>query len=347
MILYFGIFVALVGLIIAILRVLKVLPDTADARNNLIFYSGMAVVIIGLILMILDELKIVSYTASIGLSLILLGDLLIGLSFIPKPTDEEADGSFGAMSAFERLTKIFYAPSEVFQNLRRHPRWLIAVLVMTLFSAGFTLAFQSRIGDETIANFAIDKSKEISFIANNPDALESIEQGRKDTIERAKSPITKAITPVSDFVKWVFIFAFIGLLCWLFALAMGGKLNYWQAFSAIVYSFFPVVIIHRILSFVLLYLKEPVEIHPLLGQSALVQDNLGFLVSPAEHPVLYIFLGAFSLLMFYWIFLLATGLKNAGERVTSTIGWTTAISLYVIFILLMMTWVFIFPSFLS
>lgn len=310
-------------------------------------YSGIIVAVIGLILTVLGAMKIVPYVTNTGTILILLGGLLIGLSFIPMPTDEEADGDVGAMSAVERMTKIFYAPSEVFQNLRRHPRWLIAVLVMTIFSSGYLLAFQSRIGDDVIVNHAIDKSKEISFVANNPEMLENFEKSRKSTLEAAKSPITKAITPVSDFVKWVFIFAFVALICWLFALAMGGKINYWQAFSATVYSFFPVVIIHRILSFILLYLKDPVEIHPLLGQSALVQDNLSFLVSPGENPVLYVFLGAFSVLMFYWIFMLATGLKYAGERVTLTIGWTAAISLYVMFVLFMMTWVFLFPSFLS
>lgn len=309
-------------------------------------YSGIIVAVIGLILTVLGATKIVPYVTGTGVGLILLGGLLIGLSFIPQPTDEESDGDFGAMSGVERLTKIFYAPAEVFQNLRRHPRWLIAVLVMTIFSAGFTVAFQSRIGNETIVNYTIDKTKDLPMMSS-PEAQEGIEKSRKDTIEQAKSPTTKATTFVSGFVGWVFLFAFIGLICWLFALAMGGKMNYWQAFSATVYAFFPVVIIHRVLSFILLYLKDPVDIHPILGQTALVQDNLGFLASPAENPVLYVLLGALSLLMFYWIFMLATGLKNAGERVTSTIGWTAAITLYIIYILFGLTMALLFPSFMS
>ena len=309
-------------------------------------YSGIIVAVIGLILTVLGALKIVPYVTGTGIGLILLGGLLVGLSFIPIPTDEETDGDFGAMSAVERLTKIFSAPAEVFQNLRRHPHWLIAVLVMTIFSAGFTVAFQSRIGDETIVNYTIDKTKDLPMMSS-PEAQAGIEKSRKDTLEQAKSPITKVTTFISGFVGWVFLFALIGLICWLFALAMGGKINFWQAFSATVYAFFPVVIIHRILSFILLYMKDPIDIHPILGQSALVQDNLGFLASPGENPVLYVFLSAFSLLMFYWVFMLATGLKNAGERVTPTIGWTAAITLYVIYVLFGLTIAFLFPSFMS
>lgn len=310
-------------------------------------YIGIVAAVIGLILIVLGALKIVPYVVGTGVGLLLLGGLLFGISFIPKPAYEDADGNFGEMSAFERLTKIFYAPAEVFQNLRRHPRWLVATIIVTIFSAGYTTAFQSRIGDDVIVNYSIDKTKEMGMIANNPEALKGIEEGRKDTLEQAKSPITKAASFISTFVFWTFLFAFIGLIGWLFALAMGGKMNYWQAFSATAYAFFPVVIIHRILSFILLYLKDPIEIHPILGQSALVQDNLSFLVSPAENPVLYVLLGAFSLLMFYWIFLLATGWKNAGERVTSTTGWSAAITLYIVYILFGVTMAFIFPSFMS
>ena len=310
-------------------------------------YSGIIVAVIGLILTVLGALKIVPYVTGTGIGLILLGGLLLGISFIPKPTSEETGEDVGVMSAIERLTKIFYAPAEVFQNLRRHPRWFGAILVMTIFSAGYIVAFKSHIGEETIVNFTIEKTKEMSMVANNPQALEGVEKSRKDTIESEKSSITKVTTFVTEFIKWVFLSVIIGLICWLFALAMGGKMNFWQAISTAVYAFFPVVVIHRLLSFLLLYLKDPIDIHPILGQSALVQDNLSFLASPKDNPVLYVLLGAFSLLMFYWVFLLATGMKNAGERVSSTTGWSAAITLYVIYILIGVASAFLFSGFMS
>jgi hypothetical protein len=98
---------------------------------------------------------------------------------------------------------------------------------------------------------------------------------------------------------------------------------------------------------VLLYVKDPDEIHPILGAQTLVQDNLNFLVLPSEHPVIYTILGSISLLSLYWIWLNATGLKNGGERVSGSVAWTTSISIFVVLLLLGITMVALFPSFIS
>ena len=57
-------------------------------------------------------------------------------------------------------------------------------------------------------------------------------------------------------------------------------------------------------------------------------DNLGALVSPAEHPILFGALSAFGVLTFYYLWLVATGLRNGGERVSSSSAWTLAIILW-------------------
>jgi hypothetical protein len=124
-------------------------------------------------------------------------------------------------------------------------------------------------------------------------------------------------------------------------------MNYWQAFSAAVYAAFPVAVIRFVLNMLLLFIKDPDEIHPITGQSSLVQDNLNFLVAPSENPVLYTLLSLFGLLMFYWLWLTATGLKNAGERVTSSIAWTATLTIYGLFILLGVLSALLFPSFIS
>ena len=44
------------------------------------------------------------------------------------------------------------------------------------------------------------------------------------------------------------------------------------------YAAVPIIAIQKLLGLVLLYLKAPDDIHPILGQETLVQDNLGVLV---------------------------------------------------------------------
>ncbi len=305
-------------------------------------YSAIGVFVVGVIIIVLGATKVVPNVVGTGVGLVLLGALLFGLSFVPKPAVESP---VAAMSPPEQLTKIFYAPVEVFQNLRRHPRWLVAVLVMTVVSAVYTNVFINRVGSERIVNYAIDKTLEMPML--NDEARAQIEKGRADAIEENKSPVSRIGQTLNSFVAQVFWYAFLGLIFLLFALAMGGKINYWQAFSAGVYAGFPVFIVNKLLSLLLLFIKDPTEIHPLMGGNTLVTDSLNFLVAPSANPVLYVFLSAFSLLNLYWIWLVATGLKNTGENITGTIAWSAAIGIWLILLTFGIVMAFLFPSFIS
>lgn len=303
--------------------------------------AGIIVAVVGLLIAVLSILKIIPGLTSTGIALIFLGALMIGLSFVPKP-----DGSDGVRkSTAETLTGIFYAPAEIFQNLRRHPRWLVAVLIMSVLSAIFYNAFMYRLTPERVTNYAIDKTLEMPMM--NEQARQQVEAGRAQAIADNKNPVNRAGQAVNGFVGQVFLYAFFGAVFFLFALAMGGKMNYWQAFSAAVYAAFPLAVIRFVLNMILLFIKDPVEIHPITGQSSLIQDNLNFLVVPSENPVLYTLLSFFSLLMFYWLWLNATGLKNAGERVSSSIAWTATLSIFLVMVLLGTVAALLFPSFIS
>jgi hypothetical protein len=113
------------------------------------------------------------------------------------------------------------------------------------------------------------------------------------------------------------------------------------------YAAIPVVAIQKLLGLVLLYLKSADDVHPILGQETLVQDNLGVLVSPAVHPVLFVLASAIGILSFYGLWLKATGLRNAGYRVSSGTAWGVAIMFWVIGLLLITGLTALFPSFIS
>jgi hypothetical protein len=100
-------------------------------------------------------------------------------------------------------------------------------------------------------------------------------------------------------------------------------------------------------SFILLYLKSPDDIHPLRGQETLLQDNLGILFEPKEHPVLFVAAASIGVLSFYKLWLSAKGLHEGGDRVSSTAGWGVAIVIWVIGLIFGLTITAIFPSFIS
>jgi hypothetical protein len=304
--------------------------------------AGIICAVVGLIIAVLGALKVVPLMGT-GIALILLGGLVIGLSFVSGPEQDETP----RMSTPATLGNIFVSPTEVFQNLRRHPRWLVAVLIASLLSTIFTNLFINRLTPERVVNYSTDKTLEMPMVANNPEAVKSVKEGRDQTLADAKSPVKRAGQAVSSFVGYVYLSAFLALIFFLFALAMGGKLNYWQAFSVAAYAAFPVAVIKYVLGSIVLYLKDPTDIHPILGQGSLVQDNLSFLINPAEHPAIYVLLASFSLLIFYGLFLNITGLKNAGEKVSPTIAWAASLTIWVIMMIFGLSIALLFPSFFS
>ncbi len=282
---------------------------------------GIIIIVLGVLISVLGFTGILPNMGPSGIFLFFTGGLLLGLSFIPRPEAIESE----PMSLPESLLKIFYAPAEVFQNLRLHPGFLGVVLLTALISGVYTIAFFERVTPERISNYTVDKIAESGWVQEG-----QVETIRKETIETNSSPLSRAGQVLNGFSWTIFLAAFLGLVFWLIVMAFGGQINYWQAISATAYAFFPVTLLQKGLSLLILYLKDPSEIHPILGQTTLVQDSLNFLITPASSPVLYTLLSSFSLLAIYSLWLFATGLKNAGENVSATTAWTASVIIWMI-----------------
>jgi hypothetical protein len=275
-----------------------------------------------------------------GLALCALGILLAALSFARLPYVPNAPPP---MSTIGRLTGIFFEPTSVFRNLRAHPHWLAAILIIGILNAAYITAFTRRVTPERIISFTVDKLEE-SPIKPPPEALAKM---RTDGVEQAKSPAFQAGNVVKTMVSAFFGYAFVGALFLLGVLAFGGRMHFWQSFSVAIYASFPVVVIQKVISFVILFLKSPEDIHPIMGQETLVHDNLGLLFLPKDHPVLFVLGTAFGILAFYRLWLTAKGLHETGYKVSSSAGWGVAITLWVLAVLLGVAFAAIFPGFLS
>ncbi len=307
--------------------------------------AGIIVAAIGFFVAVISIVKIIpGFSLTVpGVMMIILGGLIIGLSFVNRPDAENAE----RLSTPNTLVNIFFSPSEVFQNLRQHPRWLAAVAIMAIMTGVYTNLFMYRLTPERVTNYAIDKTLEMPMIAGNEEARKQIEASRQETLDEAKNPISRAGQTVTSFAWSVIGFAVLAAIFLLFAIAMGGQLNFWQAFSIAVYAWFPIAVIQFVLNTVILFIKEPTDIHPIMGQTSLIQDNLSFLVTPSENPVIYTFLAMLGLLSFYWVWLNATGLKNGGERISGSTAWTATLVVFGIFVLIGVVSAFLFPSFIS
>lgn len=124
-------------------------------------------------------------------------------------------------------------------------------------------------------------------------------------------------------------------------------MHFWQAFSVVIYATLPVAVITKVISFIILFIKSPDDIHPLIGQKTLVTDNLGILFASKDHPVLYVAASAIGILSFYELWLTAKGLQEGGYKVSSSAGWGVTITVFGLFLLLGLGLTAIFPGFVS
>lgn len=301
------------------------------ARLTYLMWAGISLFVIGIIVIALVIIVLgvpgISIHAGTAGAICALGILLFAFSFMRLPAVPNPPPK---MSAAGTLTGIFFEPGNVFRNLRAHPQFLAAILIAGAMNGAYSVAFYHRLTPEKIINFTMDKLED-SPIKPPPEAMA---KARTEGVAQAKTVAFQ----IGDFVKKVvsafFGVAFVAALCLLGVLVFGGRMHYWQTFAVVAYVSYPVTLIQKAISFVILYLKSPDDIHPLLGQETLVYDNLGLLVAAKDHPVLFVIATTIGVLSFYRLWLTATGLREGGYKVSSSAAWGTAITLFIIFLLL-------------
>ena len=213
---------------------------------------------------------------------------------------------------------------------------------MSIISGVYLVTFHQRLTPEAIAGFMTDKIVESGFVPEEQKPV--IYQSQ---LNEMKDPVAEIGNGINSFVGNFTKSILLAAIYLIIILAMGNQINFWQSFAATVYAAFPVVIIRKLLSLVILFLKEPSDVHPLLGQETLVQDNLGILFNPAQNPVLFALGAAIGLLSFYHLWLTATGLKNAGEKVSGGAAWAATLIVWVFGAAIGVLSAAFFPSFLS
>jgi hypothetical protein len=245
------------------------------------------------------------------------------------------------LSIMQRLTMVFYAPSRVFRNLRAHPKWLVGLMAIGIFTGIYNEAFVRRLTPERIVEHSLQKLAERGV---PPDASET---QRGPLLALWQQPQQRLVVFASGFVGPFILYSLVAALCLLGVRLFRSRINFWQALSAVIYAALPVVIISKGLSLVILFIKNPEDISPILGMQTLVTDNLGLVFSPSEHPVLYMIGTSFGLLSFYGLWLRARALAKAGYSVTPAASWGASILIWTLSLLCSMLLALLVPNSLS
>ena len=294
---------------------------------------------VGLILLVGGITRLIPIGAGVGGSLCFLGVVLFLLAFIRVPLTPSPEAP---LSWFERITGMFFEPSRVFRNLRSNPNWLAPFLVLWVLSSIYTTAFIQRIGPQVIVDHTVEKVAQ-SF-SPPPEAIDKM---RTDQMEALTNPVARAGSLLQAAVAIFIVSAFIAALCFLGILIFGGRINFWQALAVVLHAAVPVVVITKVLGLVILYLKDPDQLHPILNQDTTLQDNLSILFTPADNPVLFVIASYIGLTSFYGLWLRAKGLHLGSTKASSGAGWGVSLMLFFLSMLLWTIVTALFPQFIS
>src|SRR5258708_7191095 len=149
------------------------LPEAGPAapRPTKLRPVAIALFVIGLLVLVGGIAKFIPGGVGTGGGVAFFGILLFALSFIGLP---QVVGAEPPMAPLERVSGMFYEPTRVFRNLRAHPRWATAFVVITLLAAVNSFAFTRRVTPERIVNHTIDKLAEMGPpFAPAPEMLET------------------------------------------------------------------------------------------------------------------------------------------------------------------------------
>jgi hypothetical protein len=303
---------------------------------------GIIIFALGILFLVAGLTKVVQGVTGISIFAIFIGLAVFGLSFIPQP--DSGPEAPPPLPPADRVTGVFYEPDRVFKNLRYHPRWLAAFLVIVVFSLTYQLAFTQRVTPERIAGEMADKVIEGGWLQNSPISPEEFKARR---IEEAKAPIgrvTNALGLIGGTLVFMLLLAGLYLLC---VMAFGGRINFWQSLSVATYGSLPPVVISTILSLILLYVKSPEDIDATKGSRGLARADLGLLFAPAQHPLLFVigsFIGVFSI---YGWWVTVSGIHNTATKISKASAWTIALLLWLLGLVLVLILSAIFPSFVQ
>lgn len=304
---------------------------------------GIVIFVIGVLLLCSTVLlKVQEIGKGFGIFTMIVGAAIFGLSFIPQP-DPGPDAP-PPLPPADRITRVFYEPEPVFKNLRYHPRWLAAFLVIALVSCIYAIASMQRLGPVKMANDYADRVIAGGFVP--PDKADLFKAQTTAEAEK-QGVIPKIIAPLSGINIVFLVMLILAGLYMLCVMAFGGRINFWQALCVAVYSSLPPLVIERILSLILLYVKSKDDLESLRAQKGLARADLGILFSATDHPYLFTIASLLGIFTLYGWWLTVTGLRNISEKISGGSAWAIVIMLWLLWVVISLVLAMLAPSFVG
>ena len=232
----------------------------------------------------------------------------------PPPPEKIEAREPAQMSEAATLGNIFFEPGRTFEDLRRKPRFIFAMILIAILVAGYSLGLQYKVGESGLRSFIADT------VEKRAPNLSAEQKASQIDMQMKINSFTKFAVPV-----FVIIAMFVGgLFYWAAAKAFGGEGGFLHAVSVFTYSSVPPTVVGMVASFIIMAFKSADDIDLGLSQRGLLNANLGFFVNGHQAPVLATLLATIDLLAIWGWILAAIGLRIT-NRISKGSAWAIVI----------------------
>ncbi len=206
------------------------------------------------------------------------------------------------------LVNVFATPTDVFENLKEQPRWVLAFATISMISivvAWFTLPFSNEIAGQMLLS-----------------KLSAQEAGRALALSERFEYVGLLLVPIVVLIKWGFLAALLYFTCIL--LDAPPKLNYRTVFSIVAYSEM-ILLLMSLVNLLVLYIKGTGSIHRATDLQAII--GLDFLMkNKMSNLPLFIFLNSINVFTIWYVTTLAIGISvvTGFRKIKSTLIVTGA-----------------------
>lgn len=237
---------------------------------------------------------------------------------IPEEINRRDEQEPPQMSEAATLGNIFVAPGDTFADLRRKPRFILALLIMMILTTAFQFLLAGKMGEERMKSAVLEQMEKSPQVAGL-----SAEQKQQAAATNIK---------IAGYVRYLFpVFLLVGvaigaLIYWGAAKAMGGEGGFLHAVSAFVYSSLPPTVVAMLANILILFLKSADEIDIGSSQRGLIHANPSFFIDGKAMPVLATLLSTIDFFQIWGWVLAAIGLQKL-MKLSKTSAWTIVLIL--------------------
>lgn len=236
------------------------------------------------------------------------------------PVNTPADpsvASANALSEMQRLTYIFYRPSDTFRDLKRSAMWIAPFVLLAVFSLAFIATIDKKIGfDQVVTNM------QNNMPPADKDRFDSLPPEQRAAQDRGMRLGVKYTSYGFPILMLLIALLFAAVFMATMNFGMGAEIRFKQALAVVMYAWLPGILRSLFGVLGILAGSDP-EAFNLENP---VATNPGFFINPVEHPALFRLLSGLDVIQIWTLFLMGIGLaivgnKKRGSGLACVFGW--------------------------